>query len=128
MWVRYLFRCEMLVCIGIDDEQGNNDYLTHCCSKIPFINLIATFTDPFAAIPLLRSEKIDLVFLDFHLGSVSAPEIIAEFPSTVQVIIVSSESESMIKQYNMQITAIVNKPFPCDRLLHACQIAAKLKL
>lgn len=118
----------MLICIAIDDEQGSNDYLTHCCSKIPFVKLIGTFTDPFAALPVLLSDKIDLIFLDFHLGGIIAPEILPEIPSTIQVIIVSSESERKIRQYHMNITAIVNKPFPCDRLLYACQLAEKLRV
>ena len=118
----------MLNCIGIDDEQLNNDYLRQCCSKIPFVKLIGTFNDPFAALPLLRTHQIDLVFLDFHLGGISAPEFIADIPPAVQIIIVSSEFENKIRQYKMKITAIVNKPYPCDRLLIACKIAAKLKL
>lgn len=118
----------MLKCIGIDDEQYNNDYLTQCCSKIPFVKLIGTFNDPFAALPLLRTHQIDLVFLDFHLGGISAPEFITEISPAVQVIIVSSELENKIRQYHMRTTAIVPKPYPCERLLDACKIAAKLKL
>lgn len=117
----------MLICIGIDDEQGNNDYLTHCCSKIPFIKLMSTYTDPFAAIPHLASGIIDVLFLDFNLGGMAAPDFMQYVPDTVKVIIVSSEMESTIRGYNMQITAVLNKPFPCQRLLEICKSLEKRK-
>ncbi|MBB6108697.1 Response regulator receiver domain-containing protein [Mucilaginibacter lappiensis] len=117
----------MLTCIGIDDEEYNNEYLKHCCSNIPFVKLIATFTEPFAARALLSSGEIDLVFLDFNLIGITAAEFIKELPLTVKVIIVSSEMEGRIRDYDMDIITIVSKPYPCERLLEACKLAAKMQ-
>jgi two-component SAPR family response regulator len=113
----------MLNCIGIDDENFNNKYLKECCNHIPFINLLDTFTDPFAAVQLLQSGKVDLIFLDFHLGGITANEFIRELGSTVKVIIVSSELAYKIRDQKMDIIDIVHKPYSCERLLAACKIA-----
>ncbi|RKR82847.1 response regulator receiver domain-containing protein [Mucilaginibacter gracilis] len=118
----------MLTCIGIDDEEYNNEYLKHCCSNIPFIELIATFTEPFAARALISSGVVDLIFLDFNLIGITAADFIKELPSSVKVIIVSSEMESRIREYAMDIITIVHKPYPCERLLEACKIAAKKQI
>ena len=117
----------MLTCIGLDDEAFNHDYLKHCCSNIPFVKIIGTFTDPFAALPLLSSGQIDLVFLDFDLGQINAPEFVTKIPQSVQVIIISAEFERKIREYGMKLTAILPKPYPCECLLQACKIGAKLK-
>jgi len=112
-------------CIAIDDESHNNEYLRECCSKIPSIKLLGTFTKPFEAIELLLSGTIDLVFLDFHIGGVDASEFLKELPPTIKVIIVSAELESKIWVYQMDILAVLNKPYTCDRLLEACRLGRK---
>jgi two-component SAPR family response regulator len=119
---------KILNCIGIDDEEHCNVFLRECCRQIPFIKLLGTFTDPFAARSLLQSGKIDLVFLDFNMGHINAPEFVKEIPKSVQVIIISAEFEKTIKAYEMKLTAILPKPYPCERLLEVCKIAAKLKI
>ncbi len=116
-----------LYSIGIDDEEHCNTYLKECCQKIPLVKLVETFTDPFKALPLIRSGNIDLIFLDFNMGKVNAPEFITEFPGTVQVIIISAEREAAIKEYDMKLTAILPKPFTCESLLKVSKLAARLK-
>lgn len=119
---------KILNCIGIDDEEHCNVFLKECSRNIPFIKVLGTFNDPIAARPLLQSGKIDLVFLDFNMVHIKAPVFVKEIPKNIQVIIVSAEFESRIKKYGMKLTAILPKPYPCERLLEVCKIAAKLKI
>ncbi len=121
-------KMNILSCIGIDDEEHCNVFLKECCRHIPFIKLLGTFTDPFAARSLLQSGKVDLVFLDFNMGPIDAPEFIKQVPQNVQVIMISGERESRIREYGMKLTAILPKPYPCERLLNVCKIALKLKI
>lgn len=118
----------VLNCIGIDDEEHCNKFLKECCRNIPSVKLLGTFTNPFDARALLQSGKIDLIFLDFHMGQINAPEFIKEIPGNVQVIIISAEFESKIKAFGMKLTAILPKPYPCERLLQACKAAVKSKV
>ena len=87
-----------------------------------------TFTDPFEARSILQSGQIDLVFLDFNLSHINAPEFVAEIPGNIQIIIVSAEFERTIKAYGMQLTAILPKPYPFERLLKVCKTALKSQL
>lgn len=118
---------KILNCIGIDDEEDCNEYFRECCQKIPFINLLGTFTDPYAALPLIRSGEIDLIFLDFYLRKIEAPVFITEIPEDIQVVIISAEHETKIKAYGMKLTGILSKPYPYENLLKACKLATKLK-
>jgi response regulator of citrate/malate metabolism len=118
---------KILNCIGIDDEEDCNEYLRECCQKIPFINLLGTFTDPYAALPLIRSGEIDLIFLDFYLRKIEAPVFIKEIPEDIQVVIISAELEYKIMDHNMKLAAILRKPYLCERLLEVCRIASNCK-
>jgi two-component SAPR family response regulator len=118
---------DVLSCISIDDEEHCNKFLTECCLKIPFVKLLGTFTDPFASRPLLQSGKIDLVFLDFNMRTVNAPEFVKEIPPSVQIIIVSGELESKIREYGMKLSGILSKPYRFERFLQICKAAAKSK-
>lgn len=118
---------KILNCIGIDDEEHCNTYLKECCQNIPFIKLLGTFSDPFTALPLILSGRIDLVFLDFNMGQINAPEFITEIPGNVQVVIISAEHETKIKAYGMKLTGILSKPYPYENLLKVCKLATKLK-
>jgi two-component SAPR family response regulator len=102
-------------------------FLKECCNQIPFMKLLGTFNDPFDARSLIQSGKIDLVFLDFRMVHINAREFIKEIPGNVQVIIISAERESIIKECGIKLTAILLKPYPCERLLTACKIALKFK-
>jgi two-component SAPR family response regulator len=101
---------KLLKCIGIDDEQHCNDYLKACCQHISFVKLIGTFTDPFAAFPLIRSGEIDLIFLDFNMAGINAPEFMEKIPEGIQIIMISAEMENTIRAYGMALTAILPKP------------------
>ncbi len=111
----------MISVIAIDDEHHANEHFKKCCLQIPFVKLIDTFTDPFQALPILNSAQIDLLFLDFHMGPISAPEFMTYVPSSVKVVIVSSEMKYKIEAYNMKIMGIIHKPYPCESILEICK-------
>ena len=60
-----------LSAIAIDDEPHALAVVQMHAAKVPFLDLQATFTDAFQAIPYLQQHKIDLIFLDINLGEVS---------------------------------------------------------
>ncbi|MHB8205908.1 LytR/AlgR family response regulator transcription factor [Mucilaginibacter sp.] len=107
----------MLKCIAIDDEFSCNALINDYCEKIPFIDLVATFTDPLLALPLLKPGELDLVFLDFYMNKMDAPAFLSYVPPSVQVIIISAEFLSRIEEYEMKVTAIISKPFSFERFL-----------
>ncbi|QEM07809.1 response regulator [Mucilaginibacter rubeus] len=115
----------MLTCIGIDDEEHCNRYLKECCDQISNVNLVKTFTDPFAAVTLLATGTIEVLFLDFNLRSIIAPDFILHVPASVKVVIISSEMERTILAYNMKIAGILHKPYTCQSLSDTCKKLTK---
>ncbi|WP_370463823.1 LytR/AlgR family response regulator transcription factor [Mucilaginibacter sp. 14171R-50] len=107
----------MIRCIGIDDEYSCNDLLREYCSRIPFVELVATFTDPMLALPLIQSGELDLVFLDFYMSPMNAPAFLPHIPASVKVVITTSELLSRIKDYQLNVAEIIAKPYSFERFL-----------
>jgi response regulator of citrate/malate metabolism len=108
---------KMLKCIGIDDEFSCNELLTEYCSRIPFVDLVATFTDPILSLPLIQSGELDFVFLDFYMSPMNAPAFLPHIPSSVKVVITTSELLSRIKDYELNVAEIITKPYSFERFL-----------
>lgn len=115
-----------LRCIAIDDEFSCNEILVAYCKEIPSLNMIATFTDPLKAVPLLESGGIDLIFLDFNMGSMKAPAFMKYVPEQCQVIILSADLKSVIRDYEMRITDILSKPYTMKHLLDSVGKAIRI--
>lgn len=107
----------MLRCIGIDDEFSCNELLTEYCSRIPFVDLVATFTDPLLALPLIQDGKLDLIFLDFYMSPMNAPAFLPHIPPSIKVVITTSELLSRIKDYQLNVAEIITKPYSFERFL-----------
>ena len=107
----------MITCIGIDDEYSCNDLLTEYCSRISFVDLVATFTDPLLALPLIQDGKLDLIFLDFYMSPMNAPAFLPHIPSSIKVVITTSELLSRIKDYQLNVAEIIIKPYSFERFL-----------
>ena len=54
----------MINCLLIDDEPLALQILEDFVHKTPFLNLVGKFEEPLLALPLLESQKIELLFLD----------------------------------------------------------------
>ena len=54
-------------CIIIEDEPLAVKVLSDYVSEVPFLELVETFKDAILATEWLRSNNVDLIFLDIHL-------------------------------------------------------------
>jgi len=64
----------MITCLLIDDEPLALDVLEGYVKSTPFLKLIARCTSAIAAIELMESEDIDLIFTDIQMPNLSGME------------------------------------------------------
>ena len=57
----------MLKCIVIDDEELARKLIESHIQKLDFLVLVGSFENPLDALPILKSETIDVVFLDIQM-------------------------------------------------------------
>ncbi len=108
-----------LNCIAIDDESPALDLISEFCSRIPFLNLTGSFTNPFDAVQVLNNEKIDLLFLDIKMPQISGIEFLRTLYNPPLVIITTAWSEYAYDAYESNAVDFLLKPFTFERFSRA---------
>ena len=67
----------MISAIAIDDESYALEVIKSHASKVPFLELKATFTNPIQGLEYLKNEAIQLVFLDINMPDISGIDLAA---------------------------------------------------
>jgi DNA-binding LytR/AlgR family response regulator len=108
-----------LTCIIIEDEPLALEKTRDFVSKVPFLQLSATFDNALTGLTYLNSNKVDLLFLDINMDELSGIELLESSKLDCQVIITTAYQEYALKGYELQITDYLLKPFAFNRFLQA---------
>lgn len=113
----------MLTAIAIDDESYALEVIKSHASKVPFLELRATFTNPIQGLEYLKNESIQLVFLDINMPDISGIDLAALLPKDTVVIFTTAYSDYAVKGFELEAMDYLLKPFNLSRFLKACQKA-----
>ena len=106
-------------CIIIEDEPLALKRTRDFVNKIPFLNLNGTFDNAINGLFYLKSNKVDLLFLDINMDELSGIELLESSKIESQVIITTAYQEYALKGYELNVTDYLLKPFTFDRFLKA---------
>jgi DNA-binding LytR/AlgR family response regulator len=109
----------MIRCIAIDDDAHDLGIVENHIAKIPFLELLKTFNNAFAAIEYLDSEKVDLVFTDVEMPALTGLEFLASLRHRPYSIIVSELERYAVDAFNLDAMDYLFKPFSFERFLKA---------
>ncbi|MFT3910893.1 MAG: LytTR family DNA-binding domain-containing protein [Ferruginibacter sp.] len=112
--------------IAIDDEPIALDIIRSHASKVPFIDLVATFTDAFKAMAYLQKEPADLVFLDIKMPDISGIDFYNSLQKKPLLIFTTAYSEHAVASFELDAVDYLLKPFALARFLKACNKAFEL--
>lgn len=113
----------MISAIAIDDESYALEVIKSHASKVPFLELKATFTNPIQGLEYLKTESIQLVFLDINMPDISGIDLAALLPKETVVIFTTAYSDYAVKGFELAAMDYLLKPFNLIRFLKACQKA-----
>ena len=111
----------MINCLIVDDEEHAIKNLVHHVNEVPFLNLIASTTNPLKALELVNSQKIDLIFLDIQMPELSGIELIKTIKGRARVILTTAYSEFAIEGFELDVVDYLLKPVAFPRFLQAAQ-------
>ncbi len=109
----------MIRCLAIDDEKLALDLIEDNIGKVPFLQLVNTCRSAFNAMEILRSGKIDLIFLDIQMPDVSGIQLLKSLKEKPLVIITTAYSNYALEGYNLDVMDYLLKPYTFERFLKA---------
>lgn len=112
--------------IAVDDEPLALDIIQSHASKVPFIELVAVFTDAFKALEYLQRENIDLIFLDIKMPDISGIEFFTSLQRKPLLIFTTAYSEHAVTSFELDAVDYLLKPFSLARFIKACNKANEL--
>jgi two-component system LytT family response regulator len=110
-------------CIIIEDEPLAMERTKSFVSKLPFLNLLACFESGIDAIEFLKSNKVDLLFLDINMDELSGIQLLESLKIESEVIITTAYNEYALKGYELNVTDYLLKPFTFERFIQAANKA-----
>lgn len=110
----------MINCIIIDDEQHAIDLIRSFCEKIPYLNINGEFLDPLEAVPYLKNNETDLVFLDINMHNITGFDFLKIY-QIKNVILTTAYSEYALDSYEYGVIDYLLKPISFERFLSATQ-------
>ncbi|MES2457475.1 MAG: LytTR family DNA-binding domain-containing protein [Bacteroidota bacterium] len=115
-----------MIAIAIDDEPIALDVVKSHASKVPFVELTATFTNAFEAVTFLHGHKVDLLFLDIKMPDINGIDFLSSLNNPPMVIFTTAYSEHAVKSFELDAIDYLLKPFSLSRFLKACNKALEL--
>lgn len=106
-------------CIIVEDEPLALDIMKEFVSQVPFLELVGTANDAFAAMELLGKQPVDLMFLDIHLPKLKGLDFLSAIKSPPLVIITSAYHEFAIQSYEYSVLDYLLKPIEFSRFVVA---------
>ena len=106
-------------CIVIDDSPLAVEKLEGFIGQIQMLNLLQSFSNGIEALSFLRTNQIDLVFLDIQMEQFSGLQFLESLQNRPKVIIVSAYSQYAVSGFNYSVTDYLLKPYSFERFIQA---------
>ncbi|HXL57700.1 MAG TPA: LytTR family DNA-binding domain-containing protein [Chitinophagaceae bacterium] len=116
----------MLKCIAIDDEPLALELLEDNISKVPYLQLAASFNNPLDAMKLVQQQNIDLVFLDIQMPGITGLQFIQSITQRPMFILITAYEKYALDGFNLDVVDYLVKPVSLDRFIKACNKAWEL--
>ncbi|GAA0720989.1 LytTR family DNA-binding domain-containing protein [Aquimarina litoralis] len=109
----------MLKCIIIDDEELARTLLKTYIDRLDYVEIIASLENPLDAIPILKSQTIDILFLDIQMPDLKGTDLAKMISSNTQIIFTTAYSEYALEGFELNALDYLLKPITFNRFLTA---------
>ena len=113
-------------CIAIDDEPLALRQITGYISKIPFLELAATFRSAVLAKEWLKENSVDLIFVDINMPDMTGVEFVQSLDVSAMVIFTTAYAEYAIEGFKLSAIDYLLKPFGLKDITRASEKAHSL--
>jgi two-component system, LytTR family, response regulator len=108
-----------VTCIIVEDEPLATKVLVDYIAQVPFLELKGTFKDAVLATEYLRTDAVDLIFLDIHLPKLKGMAFLKMLTHPPAVIITTAYHQYAVEGFSLNVTDYLLKPIEFERFLVA---------
>jgi len=105
----------------IDDEPIAHTLIENFARELDYMKLMGNCHSAMSALPLLKTQQIDLIFLDINMPKLSGFEFLKTLTNPPQIIIISAHKEHALESYEYTIADYLLKPFNFERFFKSIQ-------
>ncbi len=106
-------------CLIVDDEPPALKILKGYIELVTEMSVIATCTNVFQAMEILKKEKIDLLFLDIQMPKLTGIEFLKTMVHPPKVIFTTAYKEYALDAFDLDAVDYLLKPISLERFLRA---------
>jgi two-component system LytT family response regulator len=110
-----------LSCLIVDDEPNAVDLLEMFIRQNTTWNLLAKCYDAREALAFLKTNTVDLIFLDINMPHLTGIEMAALLPASTSIVFTTAYSEYAAESYSFQTIDYLLKPVTLKRFYAALQ-------
>ena len=110
---------ETLRALIVDDEPTAREILKTHLRAIPFVKVLDAFKNATEALDYLKSNAVDLIFLDINMPGVNGLSFAKLIQKEVKLIFTTAHREYAVEGFELEAIDYLLKPISFDRLLQA---------
>ncbi len=116
-----------LRCLITDDEPIARQIIEGYVAQVPYLELAGSCRNALEALEKLKSENIDLLFLDINMPHLNGLGMLKALRQRPQVIITTAYPDYAVESFELAVTDYLVKPFSLERFLQAVERVAALR-
>ncbi len=105
--------------IIVDDEHYAHDVIKGYCEQLGHLQFVKSCYDAIEALQVLKSEEVDLIFLDLNMPKISGFDFLKTLSNPPKVIVTTAYKEFALEGYELDITDYLLKPISFERFIKA---------
>lgn len=113
-------------CIIVDDNKMARAAMKQLVSQVDFLTLKKECSDPIEAFNYLKTEDVDLVFLDIEMPEMSGIELLKNLEKYPLIIFITANKEYALQAFELNVADYILKPVNLSRFMAAVSRAKEL--
>ncbi|WP_405206408.1 LytR/AlgR family response regulator transcription factor [Aquimarina sp. LLG6339-5] len=110
---------DQFTCVIIDDEPAAIRLLEKFCSKVSFLEVKDTFTNPLEGLKYLEGASVDLVFLDIQMPEITGIQLSKIINKRTKIIFSTAYPQFALDSYEVAALDYLLKPIEFERFYTA---------
>lgn len=106
-------------CIVIEDQPPAQRLLKRYIDDVEQLQLTGIFSDAIKALDFLKTNDVELIFLDIHLPKISGLDFLRSLNKQPQVILTTAFADYALESYEFNVVDYLLKPYSFQRFIKA---------